>query len=119
MELQIHTKEGWQQVVRMAEDMVLYIFRKLPEAAKAEIEEIRKHYPKAGDFKLPEGRPPRIKFSEGIAMLREAGHEAPEDEDIRYDIDHYGIALLTCLARPTKRPLAISSVRNTHPTSLQ
>ena len=83
MELTPYSKEGWQQVVRMAEDMVLYIFRHLPEEAKSEIDEIRKHYPAAGDFKLPEGRPPRIKFSEGITLLREAGHEAKDDEDIR------------------------------------
>lgn len=99
MELQIYSKEGWQQVVRMAEDMVLYIFHRLPEEAKAEIEEIRKHYPKAGDFRLPEGRPPRIKFSEGIALLKEAGFEAPGDEDIRYILlihhDHHQKTQLT------------------------
>ena len=68
----------------MVEKMILFIFSRLPKECSHEIEIIKKAYPEAGSFKLPENGAPRITFAEGIRMLREAGYEASENEDIRY-----------------------------------
>ena len=78
--------ESWEEVVDMVEKMILYIFSRLPKECSHEIDIIKKAYPEAGSFKLPQNGAPRIKFAEGIQMLREAGHEASENEDIRYAI---------------------------------
>lgn len=84
LDFEMRIYKDWQEVVTMAEDMVLYILQNLPARCKEDMEVIKRF---SGDevteFKLPEGRPPRIKFSEGIQMLKEAGIDAPDDEDIR------------------------------------
>ena len=64
--------------------MILHIFSRLPKLCQSEIEVIKRAYPEAGNFKLPEAqKTPRIKFADGVKMLREAGYEASENEDIR------------------------------------
>ena len=77
---------SWTEVLDMAEKMILYIFSRLPRQCKREMEVIQKAYPEAGNFKLPAAadKVPRITFAEGVKMLREAGYEASETEDIRY-----------------------------------
>ena len=76
--------EDWEEVPDMVEKMISYIFSRLPEQCKPEMEVIKRAYPDAGNFKLPEGRAPRIKFADGVKLLKEAGYEASENEDIRY-----------------------------------
>ena len=79
-------ENSWEEVLDVAEDVLIYIFKGLRERedSKYWMDVIQKTYPDAGNFKIPEGRAPRLKFSEGIKMLKEAGFDAPEDEDIRY-----------------------------------
>ena len=85
LDFEMRIYKDWREVPTMAEDMVLYVLRNLPERCKEDLETIKRFSgEEVSEFKLPEGRPPRIKFSEGIQMLKEAGIDAPEDEDIRY-----------------------------------
>ena len=84
LDFEMRINETWEEVLDVVESMVLYIFGRLPEQCKREMEVIKRAYPEAGNFKLPTaGQVPRITFAEGVKMLREAGHEASETEDIR------------------------------------
>jgi len=47
------------------------------------MEVIQREYPDAGNFQIPEGRAPRLRFADGIQMLKDAGIEASADEDIK------------------------------------
>jgi len=80
-EMEIH--RDWSEVLDVAEGVLMYIFKGLRERYKTEMDVIKREYPDAGNFKIPEGKAPRLTFSEGIKMLRDAGVEASEDEDIR------------------------------------
>ena len=76
-------QENWEEVIDMSEDLLIFIFNGLRERCKYWMGVIQREYPDAGNFQIPEGRAPRLKFSEGIQMLKEAGIEASADEDIR------------------------------------
>ena len=61
-------------------------------------------FPGAGNFKLPPGDDAvRITFAEGVKRLKEAGVEADEMEDLRYDF-------LSCTAPLCSSPLLSSVV---------
>ena len=104
----------WEEVVDTAEDVLIYIFRGIRERSKYWMDVVQRTYPDAGNFKIPDGRAPRLRFAEGIKMLKDAGIEASEDEDIRY------AALSTTYvhsdplfaAPQTKRHLDASSSKN-------
>ena len=77
-------ENSWEEIIDFAEGLVVFIFNGLRERCKYWMGVIQREYPDAGNFKIPEGRAPRLRFSEGIAMLKEAGVEASADEDIKY-----------------------------------
>lgn len=79
--MEIH--KDWSEVVDFAEDLLFFIFRGIRERCKYHMEVIQREYPDAGNFKIPDGRAPRLRFAEGIKLLNEAGIEASADEDIR------------------------------------
>lgn len=81
-EMEIHNT--WEEIIDFAEDLLISIFQGLRERCKYWMEVIQREYPDAGNFQIPEGRAPRIRFADGIKMLNEAGIEASADEDIRY-----------------------------------
>ena len=69
-----------------AEDLLVFIFRGLRERCAYAMGVVQREYPDAGNFQIPEGKAPRIRFADGIKMLKEAGIEASADEDIRFVI---------------------------------
>lgn len=74
--------EDYHEVVTMAEELMLYIFNGLRTRYKKETDHVRSVY-KVEEFKLPEaGKVPRLHFSEGIKMLRDAGEEIADFEDL-------------------------------------
>lgn len=80
-ETEIHN--SWEEIIDIAEDLMLFIFRGLRQRCQYAMTVIQREYPDAGNFQLPSGRAPRLRFSEGIKMLQEAGIDASPDEDIR------------------------------------
>jgi aspartyl-tRNA synthetase len=73
----------WDEVVDQAEALLLHIFRGLRERCARATAEVQRAYPHAANFLIPDGKAPRIRFAEGIKMLRESGvTDASEDEDI-------------------------------------
>ena len=66
----------------------MFIFNGLKERYAKEIDIVRKQYP-VEEFKVPEnGKMVRLTFAEGIAMLREAGAEVGDYDDLRWALDH-------------------------------
>ena len=110
----------WEEVVDFAEDLLIFIFNGLRTGSKYWMDVIQREYPDAGNFKIPSGRAPRLRFSEGIKMLREAGIEASEDEDIKHVPPPNPPAQTPANAPPpaprTKRPSAAWSSKSTTPT---
>ena len=76
---------GWDQIVDEAESLLRYIFQGLQNRCRKAMEVVQKAYPDAGNFLIPTSPAPRIRFADGIAMLKEAGIEASAEEDIRFD----------------------------------
>jgi aspartyl-tRNA synthetase len=59
----------------------------LKERYKEHIAVIQRFYPKAGDFKLPkDGKALRLKYMDGVALLKEAGVDTSEQEAFENDL---------------------------------
>lgn len=80
LDLEMEIKDDYHEVVDMLESLMLFIFRGLKERYSKETELIGKVY-SVQPFKLPENVP-RLQFQEGIAMLREAGEELGDYDDL-------------------------------------
>ncbi|QRC90838.1 aspartate--tRNA (Asp) ligase [Parastagonospora nodorum SN15] len=82
LDLEMEFQENYHEVIRVLEDLMLFIFTELNARYKKETELVRGVY-HVDEFKLPEsGKVPRIPFKEGIAMLREAGEELNDYDDL-------------------------------------
>jgi aspartyl-tRNA synthetase len=115
LDFEMPISKSWTEVLDVAEALVLYIFQGLNSSCKREMATIQTLYPHAGDFKIPSGPAPRIRFADGIKMLHEAGvTEASPDEDIstahekllgklvreKYGTDFYFLTHYPVAARP-------------------
>ncbi|WEW60561.1 aspartyl/asparaginyl-tRNA synthetase [Emydomyces testavorans] len=77
----------YHEVLSFAEELLVFILSELKERFKDQIEVIQKSYPKAGDFRLPHhGKALRLKYVEGIALLKEAGVDVSEQERFENDL---------------------------------
>jgi aspartyl-tRNA synthetase len=82
LDMEMEILENYHEVVDMLERLMLFIFQGLNERYAKETELVRKVY-SVEPFKLPEaGKVPRIPFSEGIKMLREAGETLGDYDDL-------------------------------------
>lgn len=82
LDLEMEFQEHYHEVMGVLEDLMLFIFKELNTRYKKETDLVRSAY-HVEDFKLPEsGKVPRIPFQEGIKMLREAGEELGDYDDL-------------------------------------
>lgn len=82
LDLEMVIEQEYTEVVDLVEELLLYIFNGLRQRYSHATETVRKTYP-SEDFKLPEvGKTPRLKFWEGVQMLREAGVEMDDFDDL-------------------------------------
>ncbi|KAF2752341.1 aspartyl-tRNA synthetase [Sporormia fimetaria CBS 119925] len=82
LDLEMEFSEHYHEVMRVLEDLMLFIFRELNARYKKETDLVRSVY-NVEDFKLPSsGNVPRIPFTEGIAMLRAAGEQLGDYDDL-------------------------------------
>ncbi|KAF2867132.1 aspartyl-tRNA synthetase [Massariosphaeria phaeospora] len=82
LDLEMEFQEHYHEVMAVLEDLMLFIFKELNARFKKETDLVRSAY-HVDEFKLPEsGKVPRIPFKEGIAMLREAGEELNDYDDL-------------------------------------
>ncbi len=83
LDLEMAFEEDYHEVVTLLEGLMLHVFNGLQSRYSKETELVRRIYG-VEDFKLPEaGKVPRIPFSEGIKLLRGAGVELGEYDDLR------------------------------------
>lgn len=69
-----------------AEDLLVFMLSELKIRFKEQIEVVQRSYPKAGDFKLPkDGKALRLKYMDGVTLLKEAGVDVSEQERFEND----------------------------------
>jgi aspartyl-tRNA synthetase len=82
LDLEMEFQENYHEVMSVLEDLMLFIFNELNSRYRKETELVRGVY-HIDEFKLPQsGNVPRIPFQEGIKMLREAGEELGDYDDL-------------------------------------
>lgn len=114
LDLEMAFEEHYDEVMEVLQDLFVFIFTELKSRYGKEIATVRKQYP-VEDFKLPaDGKMVRLHFKEGIAMLREAGKEVDDFEDLstenekllgklvreKYDTDFYILDKFPLAVRP-------------------
>lgn len=82
LDLEMAFEEHYDEVLDTLSDLFVFIFTELKTRYAKEIALVRKQYP-VEEFKLPkDGKMVRIPFKEGIAMLKEAGKDVDDFEDL-------------------------------------
>lgn len=76
----------YHEVLTFAENLIVFMVTRLLEEYKAEIEVIKKYFPKAGDFKIKDGKALRLKYFDGVKLLKEAGADVSEQESFVTDL---------------------------------
>lgn len=114
MDLEMAFEEHYHEVLDVMADLFVYIFSELKTRYAKEIATVRRQYPME-DFKLPkDGKMVRIEFKEGVAMLREAGKDVGDFDDLstenekflgklvreKYDTDFYILDKFPLAIRP-------------------
>ncbi|KAI5283621.1 hypothetical protein KEM54_001980 [Ascosphaera aggregata] len=86
LDFEMTFKHHYHEVLGFAEDLIVHILTELKTRFADEIAIVQKSYPKAGDFRLPaDGKALRLKYMDGVAMLKEAGVDVSEQERFEND----------------------------------
>lgn len=81
LDLEMTIEEHYHEVLDLLDSMLIHIFKGLTTQYAKEIKVIQKQFP-AEVFKFKE-KTPRLGWKEGLALLKEAGVEIGEFEDLR------------------------------------
>ncbi|KAG8849711.1 aspartate transaminase aat1 [Tulasnella sp. 330] len=112
LDLEMTIEEHYHEVLELLDSMLIHIFKGLTTQYAKEIEVIQKQFP-AEIFKFKE-KTPRLGWKDGLAMLKEAGVEIGEFEDLsteqekllgklvyeKYDTDYYILDKFPTAVRP-------------------
>ncbi|SCV04176.1 LAMI_0H14004g1_1 [Lachancea mirantina] len=114
LDLEMAFEEHYHEVLDVLGDLFVFIFTELNKRYAKEIALVRKQYP-VDEFKLPkDGKMVRLHYKDGIAMLRAAGKEVGDYEDLstenekflgalvreKYDTDFYILDKFPLEVRP-------------------
>ncbi|KAK6462424.1 aspartyl-tRNA synthetase [Scheffersomyces coipomensis] len=113
LDLEMAFEEHYDEVLDVLMELFVFIFTELKKRYGTEIATVRKQFP-VEEFKVPEGKMVRLHFKEGIAMLRAAGKEVDDFEDLstenekllgklvrdKYDTDFYILDKFPLAVRP-------------------
>ena len=114
LDMEMAFEEHYHEVLDVLSDLFVFIFTELKKRFSKEIEIVRKQYP-VEDFKLPaDGKMVRIQYKEGIQMLKDAGKEIGDFDDLstenekflgklvreKYDTDFYILDKFPLAIRP-------------------
>lgn len=80
LDLEMAFNEHYHEVVDLLNELFFFMFSELPKRYSTEIATIRRQFP-ADEFLVPEA-PVRLDFKEGIQMLRDAGYEVNDLDDL-------------------------------------
>lgn len=112
LDFEMEIMEHYHEVLDALGGVFIYIFKKLNENHKDELEAVREQYP-FEDLKFGD-KPLVLDFKTGVAMLREAGVEIGDYDDLstpqekklgalvkeKYDVDYYILDKYPLAARP-------------------
>ncbi|KAK6456562.1 aspartyl-tRNA synthetase [Scheffersomyces xylosifermentans] len=114
LDLEMAFEEHYDEVLAVLADLFVFIFSELKKRYAKEIATVRKQFP-VEDFKVPEnGQMVKLHFKEGIEMLRAAGKDVDDFEDLstenekllgklvreKYDTDFYILDKFPLAVRP-------------------
>lgn len=81
LDLEMAFQEHYHEVLDLLDELFVFVFAGLAERYKREIEVVKRQFP-AADFRfLPKSL--RLTFREAVSMLREAGVEIGDFEDLK------------------------------------
>ncbi|KAI9494907.1 hypothetical protein BDB00DRAFT_816276 [Zychaea mexicana] len=80
LDMEMAFKEHYHEVVEVLDEMFVYIFSNLQKRFRTEIDAVKKQYPHE-DFQFLD-KTLRLKYAEGIQMLRDAGVELGDYDDL-------------------------------------
>lgn len=80
LDLEMAFDEHYHEVLELLGNLFLFIFRELPRRYAKEIATVRKQYP-SEDFLVPD-QLVRLEFPEAVKLLREAGQELGDYDDL-------------------------------------
>lgn len=81
LDLEMAFDEHYHEVMDVLSGLFTYIFQQLPKRYKKEIDVVRKQFP-VDEFLVPD-KMPRLEFPEAVKMLRDAGQEIGDFDDLR------------------------------------
>ncbi|KAL4398908.1 aspartate--tRNA ligase Dps1 [Malassezia pachydermatis] len=80
LDLEMAFQDHYHEVVDLLNQLFMFIFSELPKRYATEIATIRRQFP-AEEFLVPE-KPVRLDFKEGVQMLRDAGYDINDLDDL-------------------------------------
>lgn len=114
LDLEMAFEEHYDEVLAVLQDLFFFIFTELKSRYSSDIATVRRQFP-VQEFKLPsDGKMVKLHFKEGIAMLRAAGKDVDDFEDLstenekllgklvrdKYDTDFYILDKFPLAVRP-------------------
>ncbi|KAL2419685.1 Aspartate-tRNA ligase, cytoplasmic [Exophiala dermatitidis] len=76
----------YHEVLEFAEKLIVFIVQELQARYKDEIAVVQKYFPRAGDFRIKDGKALRLKYLDGIKILRDAGVDTTEQDNYVTDL---------------------------------
>lgn len=76
----------YHEVLEFAEKLIVYIVENLSSRYKDEIAVVHKYFPRAGDFRIKDGKALRLKYLDGIKILKDAGVDTEEQDKFITDL---------------------------------
>ncbi|KAG7806893.1 hypothetical protein KL921_004687 [Ogataea angusta] len=114
LDLEMAIEEDYHEVVDLLAELFVFIFSELKTRFAKEIATVRRQFP-VEEFKLPkDGKMVKLHYKEGIQMLRDAGRELGDYDDLstenekllgklvrdKYDTDFYVLDKFPLAVRP-------------------
>ena len=78
--------DHYHEVLDFAEKLIVHVVQGLESRYKDEIATVQKTYPRAGDFKIKDGKALRLKYLDGVKMLREDGIDTSVQDNFEDDL---------------------------------
>lgn len=78
--------QHYHEVLTFAEDLIVFIVAGLQGRHEKQIATVQKTYPKAGGFKIKDGKAKRLTYLEGVKMLKDAGVDTSEQDRFENDL---------------------------------
>jgi aspartyl-tRNA synthetase len=76
----------YHEVLTFAENLLVFVITGIQDRYAKQIATVQKTYPKAGDFRIKDGKAKRFTYLEGVQMLKDAGVDTSEQDRFENDL---------------------------------